>query len=176
MLKIIGEFDMFLAEKKIYFSGIIIGGAALNIMNITARVTKDVDFIDPVLTDEIKTAAKEFIQQNPTYRLDPNQWLNNGPISIIRDLPSKWQERTIKIFQGRALTLSTLGRLDLLKTKLYAYCDRDIDFNDCLALKPTREELNSCLPWVVEGDGNPLCKQRVLSQFKILNKALENEQ
>ena len=48
MLKIIGEFDMFLAEKKIYFSGIIIGGAALNIMNITARVTKDVDFIENV--------------------------------------------------------------------------------------------------------------------------------
>jgi hypothetical protein len=120
MLKIIGEFDLFLADKNIHFSGIIIGGAALNIMNITTRVTKDVDFIEPVLTDEIKTAAKEFIQLNPTYRLDPNQWLNNGPISI--------------------------------------------------------EELNPCLPWVVEGDGNPLWKQRVLSPFKILNKALGYEQ
>ena len=140
------------------------------------RVAKDVDFIEPLLTEEIKTAAKEFIQLNPTYRLDPNQWLNNGPISIIRDLPSKLQERTIKIFQGRAITLFTLGRLDLLETKLYAYCDRDIDFNDCLALKPTSKELNSCLPWVVEGDGNPLWQQRVLSQFKILNKALGYEQ
>jgi hypothetical protein len=51
--------------------------------------------------------------------------------------------------------LDTLGRPDLLKTKLFALCDRGTDLSDCLALAPTTDELGEALPLLVLQDGNP---------------------
>ena len=43
---------------------------------------------------------------------------------------------------------------DLLKTKLFALCDRGIDLPDCIALAPTAHELDECVPWLAVQDGN----------------------
>lgn len=59
------------------------------------------------------------------------------------------------------MQLFTLSRTDLLRTKLYALCDRGLDFDDCLKLAPTKEEIEHCLPWVLQGDANPLWPKRV---------------
>lgn len=56
--------------------------------------------------------------------------------------------------QAPALELLTLGREDLLRSKLFALIDRNIDLPDCVALAPSRDELDALLPWLDEQDGN----------------------
>jgi len=84
-----------------------------------------------------------------------DDWLNNGPMQVGDALPKAWQLRTRPVFGGRALVLSTLGRADLLKTKLFALCDRGTDLSDCVALAPTVAELDEAMPWLAEQDANP---------------------
>jgi len=39
-------FDAFLAQRGLHFEGIVVGGAALNLMGVIARATKDCDVLD----------------------------------------------------------------------------------------------------------------------------------
>ena len=71
-------------------------------------------------------------------------------------LPIGWRERAKRIFEGQALALSTLGRPDLLKSKLFALCDRGTDLPDGIALAPTAAELAERAPWLEVQDGNEL--------------------
>ena len=43
----------------------------------------------------------------------------------------------------------------LLKTKLFALCDRGTDLSDCVALAPTTAELADAMIWLAEQDTNP---------------------
>jgi hypothetical protein len=61
-----------------------------------------------------------------------------------------WRERLRNVFQGKALQLQTLGAQDLLCTKLVALIDRGTDFDDCVALGPSAEELVAAWPFVAE--------------------------
>jgi hypothetical protein len=169
----IEKFDLYLLELGLSFEAIIIGGAALNIMDVISRQTKDVDFLDPDIPLEIKKASEDFALKNPALKLDPKNWMNNGPQSLTRDLPKEWRNDLQKIFKGKALQLWTLGRLNLLRTKLYAYADREIDYNDCIALSPTSEELDLCIEWVLAGDISELWPLRVEFIFKKLKKDLK---
>ena len=72
-------------------------------------------------------------------------WLNNGPMQLVDVLPIGWERRTRSVFIGEALKLATLGRRDLLLTKLFALCDRGTDLADCIALAPSFEELDACV-------------------------------
>jgi hypothetical protein len=47
-----------------------------------------------------------------------------------------------------------LAREDLLRSKLFALVDRNIDLPDCVALRPSREELHALPPWLDDQDGN----------------------
>jgi hypothetical protein len=172
---ILDEFDLFLKSKELSFTGVIIGGAALNILNITNRVTRDIDFISPEIPLVIKQASIDFVNLNPKFQLNAKTWFNNGPISIVKDLQADWQNRLVNIYKGKAIDLFTLGRLDFLMTKLYAYCDRDFDYSDCIALKPTAKEIEDCRAWVLKGDANPLWPKRVQEQFQRLKKELGYE-
>lgn len=151
----IGDFDRFLAERELTFEGVIVGGTALGLLGVVKRQTKDCDVLVPELPMEIREAAQEFAAsvREAGGNLDAD-WLNNGPAALVRDLPSGWEERLIDVFEGDALTLRSLGRSDLLRSKLFALCDRGIDLNDCLALTPTMEELAELTPWLEERDGN----------------------
>jgi Nucleotidyltransferase of unknown function (DUF6036) len=175
MKPVIEKFDQYLLERKLKFKAIVIGGAALNIMDVTKRTTVDIDFLDPIIPQEIKDASIAFAKKYPDLELNPEGWFNNGPISLIRDLPPKWKMRLVTIFKGKALVLETLGRSDLLKSKLYALCDRDRDLDDCVALEPTNDEIEECREWVLKGDGNELWPKRVDEMFKLLKKELKIE-
>lgn len=175
MKNVIKLFDSFLFARNQKFEAIVIGGAALNIMDVIERTTKDIDFLDPNIPEEIKELSIQFANENPTLNLNPNHWINNGPRTLIRDLPQNWRNNLQKIFDGKALTLWTLGRHDLLRTKLYACADRDIDYQDCIALAPTSSELDICKEWVLLGDANPLWKNRVEDLYIKLKKDLGHE-
>ena len=171
MKDIIELFDSYLAERSLRFEAVIIGGAALIAMGVINRRTKDIDCIAPVIPDEIKQAAQSFRSDNPTLHLWEN-WLNNGPISLTDDLPEGWRKRVVFLFEGKAIILQTLGRSDLLLTKLFALCDRQQDLDDCIALSPTAQELEQCLGWLYERDGNPYWPDNVRLSLKKLAKEL----
>lgn len=167
MKQVIKHFDLYLKKRGLSFTATIIGGAALNIMDVTNRNTKDIDCIDPEIPDAIKKAAIEFAKTHPDLNLNANKWLNNGPISILKDLDKDWKHKTQIIFQGKAIQLSTLDRVSLLKTKLFAYCDRDTDFDDCVMLRPSKKELELCFDWVLERDGSEFWPAQVKNNLII---------
>ena len=166
------EFDKYLGLKKLTYEGIIIGGAALVILEITTRLTRDVDCIFPQIPEEIKKASIEFADKNKYLNLD-HKWFNNGPMSLINELPDGWRDRLQSAFDGKNLKLQTLGRADLLKTKLYAYCDRNLpDYKDLLILKPSVQELSDSISWVKLRDANPGWPDFVEKQFLVLKETL----
>ena len=174
--ELINNFDSFLEERGLHFDAIIIGGAALNLLGITSRYTRDCDILDPTIPEAIIKAAKLFAEEN---RKDGNpltdDWINNGPQDLKKHLPAGWRKRIVSAFKGKALSLSALGRSDLLKTKIFAYCDRGTDRNDCLLLKPTLDELKAALPWVKEQDANPDWPKHVENSIQELAKTLGYE-
>jgi len=81
-------------------------------------------------------------------------WLNNGPSKICYILDPGWRERLIPLYEGKALIIQTLGRVDFIGTKLDAMCQRGDDFKDLIRMKPTREELSLAVKWVKKQDVN----------------------
>ena len=129
----------------------------------------------PRLSEDIRTLAAEFAKEcrEAGEPLD-DHWLNNGPADLLRTLPSDWQGRLQPAYEGKALRLKTLGRADLLKTKLFALCDRDIDLPDCLAMAPTPYELREAEPWVADQDAHPGWPQRVREVLASLERRLND--
>ncbi|MEZ4269745.1 MAG: DUF6036 family nucleotidyltransferase [Myxococcota bacterium] len=150
-------FDAWLRDRALCLEAIVVGGSALALLGITDRQTRDVDVLDPALPEEIAQASRDFAAH---FRREgvglADDWLNNGPIQLAAVLPPGWRLRVRPVFEGAALRLTTLGRPDLLKTKLFALCDRGTDLVDCLALAPTAAELADAQPWLVQQDANPM--------------------
>ena len=152
----VARFDDYLAERGLRLEAVVIGGAALALLGIISRPTRDCDILHPELPPEIIDAAKSFaaLMSGEGETLDED-WLNNGPSSLTRLLPDGWLDRVRQVFEGASITLHTLGRLDLLRTKLFGLCDRGSDIGDCIALSPTAVELSDVLPWLQEQDAHP---------------------
>jgi hypothetical protein len=152
----IEAFDKFLAGRGLQLDAVVIGGAALNLLGIVSRPTKDYDILVPALSPMVADAAKEFaVSMRALGETLPLDWLNNGPISLAPLLPPGWQGRLQPAFSGGVIVLRSLGRPDLLKSKLFAFCDRGTDLGDCIALAPTADELREALPWLEYQDANP---------------------
>ena len=151
----IEAFDLYLRGLGLRFEGVVIGGSALGLMGVIHRPTRDFDILVPELPPAIAAAARAFAKAQRAAGAEiGDDWLNNGPMQLGDVLPAGWRERVRRIFEGQALVLTTLGSSDLLKTKLFALCDRGTDLPDCIALAPTAEELVECLPWLEQQDGN----------------------
>jgi hypothetical protein len=169
----LSAFDQFLSARGLRFDAVIIGGTALVLLGVTSRQTRDCDILDPVLPDEIALAAREFAGQQRAASLElADDWFNNGPRDLIRVLPEGWPERVVTLLEGQGLVLRTLGRKDLLCTKLFALCDRGFDLADCVALDPTPEELSELQPWVALQDANPDWTAHVHSTLADLGRKL----
>lgn len=152
----ISAFDLFLAERSLSFEAVVIGGAALGLLGVVSRQTRDCDILHPKLPETIQDAAEEFAKiRSSEGDLLAEDWLNNGPSSLTDVLPAGWKGRLQDAYTGKAITLHCLGRIDLLRSKLFALCDRGIDLQDCIALNPTSDELCEIQPWLEQQDGNP---------------------
>jgi hypothetical protein len=147
----------------------------LALLGVIDRPTRDLDILDPQLPDDIACAARDFaIAQTSLGAVLARDWLNNGPIQLGDVLPPGWKSRLQVLFSGSALRLMTLGRSDLLCSKLFALCDRGTDFADCLALAPTEAELGAILPWLTEQDANPMWPEHVRSTLERLQRKLSH--
>lgn len=169
----IEAFDAHLAELDLRLEAVVIGGSALALLGVTSRQTQDVDILAPHLSSAITGAAREFarVQRRRGIEL-VDDWLNNGPMQLCEVLPAGWQEKLQLVFDGRALVLSTLGRPDLLKAKLFALCDRGTDLPDCVALAPSAEELGEALPWLAAQDANADWPRHVRATLGDLSRRL----
>jgi len=176
MKTVLVEFGQYLQERSLHLEVTIIGGAALLIMGVIERATQDVDCLEPDLPEEILRDSREFAigYKGPASPLRED-WLNNGPRDLRNDLPSGWRARRELICESPGLTLRTLGRSDLLKSKLFAFCDRGQDQSDCLALAPTLPELREAVDWVTERDANSLWPAHVRGSFRALAERLGYE-
>ena len=167
--EIITDFDTYLEEQSLNFEAIVIGGAALALLGIITRTTRDVDLLISSIPPIIQRHAKEFAKIHGL----AETWLNNAPESLKNELPAGWESRIQRIYQGRSLTLWTLERQHLIISKLYAACDRDADdFHDLLAMKPNEKELYDATDWVVHLDGNPSWPNHVLTVAQRLKRSL----
>jgi hypothetical protein len=166
-------FDRHLAARGLRLDAVVIGGAALNLLGVISRATKDCDILDPALPPAIADAARSFAAE---VRLRgsvlQDDWLNNGPASLVSALPSGWRDRLQGAFSGFAIELRCLGREDLLRSKLFALCDRGFDLGDCLALAPIADELRAILPWLEQQDGNSEWPAHVRATLADLSRRL----
>jgi len=169
----ITRFDEYLAERTLRLEAVVIGGAALAFLGVISRPTRDCDILHPDLPVDIKEAARTFAEgmRASGEPLD-DDWLNNGPVSLSSLLPAGWQDRLQLVFEGAAIRLRTLGRSDLLKTKLFGLCDRGLDLGDCLALAPLAEELRAAKPWLDLQDAHPGWPEHVAATLADLGRRL----
>lgn len=171
----IEAFDRHLFSRALRFEGVVIGGSALNLMGVVARQTRDFDILAPELPANIAEAARVFAEEQRRIGAPlADDWLNNGPAQLSELLPDGWRTRVVPLFTGESLTLSTLGRADLLKTKLFALCDRGTDLPDCIALAPSAEELAATRPWLELQDGNAEWPTHVRATLADLSQRLRH--
>jgi hypothetical protein len=135
---------------------VVIGGAALNLLGIVSRFTKDCDILFPEIPKEVADASRSFAAElRQSGEVLQDDWLTNyGPASLASQLHPLWEQRLQTVFIGTAIHLRCLGRSDFLCSKLFALCDRGIDLGDCLALAPTAEEIGHVLPWLEKQDAH----------------------
>jgi hypothetical protein len=152
----LARFDTFLLTEGLHLEAVVVGGAALGLLGIISRETRDCDVVEPSLPQELIAAARRFASDARLRgEILKDDWLNKGPSSLTSVLPAGWRDRLQPAFRGQAILLHTLARSDLLKTKLFALCDRGLDIKDCLAMKPMADELAESLPWLEQQDLNP---------------------
>lgn len=169
----IEAFDRHLLGLGLRFEAVVIGGSALGLMGVIGRPTRDFDILAPELTAEVAAAARDFARAQRQAGLDlVDDWLNNGPMQLSDVLPAGWRERLQRVFDGHVVVLNTLGRSDLLRSKLFALCDRGTDLADCIALSPTAAELADCVPWLEVQDGNALWPEHVRATIADLSRRL----
>lgn len=127
-------------------------GAALIALKIVSRGTKDVDVLTPKIDSELRAAAEA---AGTILGLGKN-WLNNGPSPLVKELPSDWDAQCTEVFKGSHLHVRSIGRRDLIYSKLYAAADRTDDIDDLISLKPSLQELEDAAALVLKQDASAI--------------------
>ena len=85
------------------------------------------------------------------------KWLNSGGHIFSRNFPDNWKNRTKPVFKRRYLSVRVLSRKDLIATKFYSYCMRNLktDRDDLVDMKPSRDELNFSKKWALSLNNSP---------------------
>ena len=130
--------DSELSKKKVNCQITICGGAALILMGVVSRETIDIDIVSKEIPIEILEAAK-IVAKKLNY---PLGWLNNKVSPIVERLPADWQDHLIVVYTGKAITITSISRQDLINSKLHAAIERrTVDYADLIGLKPIVSEL-----------------------------------
>lgn len=108
--KIIAQFDEFLSQRGLHFEAVVIGGAALALLDVISRQTRDCDILDPIVPTDILAAANEFAIAMRQYgEILQDGWLNHEPASLSKLLPMGWRRDLQLVFKGQAIVLYSLG-------------------------------------------------------------------
>jgi hypothetical protein len=166
-------FDRYLTDRGLALEAVVVGGVALNLLGVITRQTRDCDILHPALPPEVLAAARAFAAEvTAAGGKLKEDWLNNGPSALAPLLPAGWELRLQEAFRGEVLVLRSLHRSDLLKSKLFALCDRALDLPDCIAMAPTPAELAEAITWLEPQDLNPHWPEHVRATLGDLAKRL----
>ena len=166
-------FDRYLADRGLALEAVVVGGAALNLLGVITRQTRDCDILHPGCRRRSWPPSRAFATEvRARGEVLKDDWLNNGPSALAPLLPAGWELRLQEAFRGRVLVLRSLHRADLLKSKLFALCDRGLDLADCIALAPTPAELAEAITWLEPQDLNPRWPEHVRATLGDLAKRL----
>lgn len=169
--EIIPKFDEFLTLKRLRFEGVAIGGAALVVLDIIQRSTRDVDLLEVEIPEPISKAAIQFASLHGL----SEQWFNAGPADLLMNLPSNWKTDLQLLYSGKSLTLRTLSRINIIRTKFWAMCDRMRDVDDLIAISPSDDEIKIAVQWVSPLDANPGWPKHVESMADALKARLDRD-
>lgn len=143
---------------------VVCGGTALFALGLILRTTKDIDILGTVSEEHGQILVKK-INKFPTYLIEaskavqkdfrlPEGWMNKGPTSQVDSgLPEGFEKRLVKKQYGNYLSIYYISRLDQIYFKLYASVDRNgYHVDDLSQLKPTRQEIEDAVRWVLSQD------------------------
>jgi len=155
------------------------GGAALNVLGLISKTTKDVDIIaiasgaDRDLRFERAEPLPGYLEQAIKQTADdlsmPEEWMNAGPTSLVDfGLPKGCIERALRVDYGERLTVYFVSRLDQIHFKLFAAVDHGggRHLADLTALRPTPEELLAAGQWSMTHDPSEGYRQSLLSLLR----------
>jgi hypothetical protein len=169
-----------LAAEGEEFSIVIIGGAAMNLLGLTSRPTRDVDILAWGIGSEIVRPPQplpDVLQQAiraVAVRFDlPLGWLNTGPVSQWdTGLPPGLSTR-LHWRDFEALHVGIIDRYDLIFFKVYAAADDSPvgrHYRDLITLQPTEDELAEAVAWVRgtqdPSEGFAFMLERMLRQLR----------
>jgi hypothetical protein len=171
--QLIATFDDWLRERELSLTGVVAGGAALDLLGIAGRSTLEVELVQPEVPRPVAGAARAFAARMRSVgeALD-DDWLRTGQAGLAGLLPDGWMGRLRRGFDGDALRLDTLGRGDLLLAELLALCEGGLTLGDCLAMAPTEGELRAARPWVEDQDQGADWPAHVADTFTDLARRL----
>jgi len=149
---------------------VIIGGAALNLLGVVTRTTRDVD----ILAVARRRGARRWRLERPPTPMPErlaaairtvagdmglaDNWLNTGPaLQWKQGLPRGLGTR-VTWRRYAALRVGLVGRADLIRLKLYAAADdhpRGRHARDLVLLDPSDIELRAAARWVKTQDAGP---------------------
>ena len=166
-LQAVGEL---LAAGDQRFSVVVIGGAALNLLGIVDRTTRDVDIVAftlipgerAVLTrppEPLPDALARAIARVARDFNLPDNWMNRGPAGQWDvGLPPGFAER-VQWRRYANLDVGLCARIDLIFFKLEAAADQPNSnsrhYHDLLALRPSADELQRAADWVRSQNAGP---------------------
>ncbi len=152
---------------------VVCGGAAMNVIGVLRRPTKDIDVValgqerensielkEADLPKEIRECAWEIADD---FGLTKG-WLNTGPRELFKKgLPEGIEKRLKEEQFGSRLCLYWLGREDLICLKLYAAASRSgrqqQHIQDLDMLRPNGSELEKALDWTLKQDDSEEFKE-----------------
>jgi hypothetical protein len=139
----------------------VIGGAALAVLGLSFRPTRDVDVLALVQADGSGGIRLASSRPLPQVLLDAaaetalalgigDDWLNDGPTDLLEHgLPTGFEARLTRRSYGPRLVVWYAARQDLVALKTYAAADlgEGRHLEDLQALAPSREELMAAARW-----------------------------
>lgn len=152
---------------------VVLGGAALDLLGLVNRETRDVDILAFAKPRPHEEPSADTVDEPPRPMPEPLQraahvvardleldvdWLNTEPSRQLRaGLPPGLKTRIRWQLYG-ALWVGLVDRYDLVFFKLFAAADsggpKSVHYQDLLALRPSPEELLDASAWVETQDAS----------------------
>lgn len=157
-LRVLGQL---LADRKLHYEIVAIGGGSLLLLGLIERTTRDLDLVALIKKQGLISAnplPRPLVQaaEEVGRALDlGKEWLNIGPASLLEmGLPPGFMKR-LHIRKYKGLTLYLADRYDQICFKLYASVDQGPQskhFADLISLRPSLVELQEAKNWCVTHD------------------------
>lgn len=150
---------------------VVCGGSALNVLEIAARTTRDVDVL-AIVEEGPEGIRLRHNQQLPERFLEvvaevgrdlglEEDWLNMGPKDVLQvyGAPQGMMERWERREYGPSLTVYFVSRMDQVHLKLLAAADPESEprhLEDLLIrIRPTSEEVRAATAWLLGRKTSP---------------------